>query len=323
MFRSSYGIKVAAFTLSELLVVIAIVGVLLSMLLPAVQQARETARRSVCQNNLKQLGVGVLNYEQSMRSLPIGARHSNGTHGVSWYIAVAPYLDETVAMEKFDTRGPNCGWLLMDPENGRLVDGLVISSWVCPSTPLPILNSVGSFRAMTPSYVGIAGASNDDGFHEARVNTCCLSKNDGQISAGGLLVPNRAIALKDVTDGTNKTIAVGEASDFIFNEQGTGLRIDGGFADGWTMGTTVMGVPPNYSQPFPAWNITTIRYAINTHNYDRAGIAQDHGPNNPLVSAHADGINVLYASGAVAFLKDGIDLSILKSLATRDENNNL
>src|SRR4051794_31632051 len=101
------------FSLVELLIVFAIVGVLTSLLLPATQQAREVARRVRCQNNLKQLGLAILNYEQARRVFPTGARNSiDSTHGISWCVAIAPYLEEAAAMSAFDTRGPNSGWLL-------------------------------------------------------------------------------------------------------------------------------------------------------------------------------------------------------------------
>ncbi len=320
MRSSDINVKLRAFTLVELLVVIAIIGAIVALLLPAVQHSREAGRRAACQNNLKQLGLAILNYEQAIRSLPIGAQNSNGTtHGISWCIAVVPYLEDTSAMSQYDVRGPNSGWLLMHSNNGRIVDGLVIGTMVCPSSPLPILYPVGGFRAMMPSYVGIAGATSDENFREERVNVCCVARNDGQIAGGGVLVPNRAIAIKEITDGTTRTIAVGEASDFVFNAVGTPVRIDGGIASGWTMGTIVRGTPPNYAAPYPAWNITTIRYPANTHEYDLPGIDQDHGPNNPLVSPHPGGVNVLFTSGSVDFISQETDERALKMLATRDD----
>jgi hypothetical protein len=207
----------------------------------------------------------------------------------------------------------------MHPQNGRIVDGLSIGTMICPSTPLATLYPVGNYRLMMPSYVGIAGAANDDTFHEARVSICCVPRNDGEIAAGGVLVPNRTIAIKEITDGTSKTIAVGEASDFVLNREGVAFRIDASFPSGWIMGTIVRGTPPDYSAPYPAWNITTIRYPPNTRQYDLPGIEQNRAPNNPLVSPHPGGVNVLFAAGSIDFLSEELDVRILKMLSTRDD----
>jgi hypothetical protein len=207
----------------------------------------------------------------------------------------------------------------MHPTNGRVVDGLVIGAMICPSTPLPPLYPVGSFHLMMPSYVGIAGATDDDDFHEDRVDICCVPLKDGQIAAGGVLVANRAVAAKEIVDGMSKTIAVGEESDYVTDGNSVPFRIDAGFPSGWIMGTIVRGTPPDYSAPFPAWNITTIRYPPNTTRYNLPGVEQARGPNNPLVSPHPGGVNVLFTAGSAAFLSEEIDTPTLKRLSTRDD----
>jgi hypothetical protein len=172
---------------------------------------------------------------------------------------------------------------------------------------------------MMPSYVGIAGATSHDGFSEIRVDPCCVPRSDGEISAGGVLIPNRSIPLREVSDGTSKTLLLGEASDYVYGPSGAPYRIDAGFSPGWIMGTIVEGTPPEYSAPFPAWNITTIRYPPNTRQYGLPGIEQERGPNNPLVSAHPGGVNAVFVAGAVHFIADDVDLLIFRKLATRDD----
>ena len=311
----------SAFTLVELLVVVAIVGVLLALMLPAIQAAREASRRSSCQSNLKQIGIALLNYEATYQVLPIGAQR-NVTFGTSWWVGIAAYLEESAVMDQFDSSGPHCGSVWLHPTNGRLVDELRIEILACPSSSLPPLKRVNSFQLMMPSYVGIAGAARDDDFSETRVSACCLPENRGEISAGGVLIPNRAVRLRQVVDGTSKTLAVGEASDSIQGSDGKEYRIDGGFPMGWIAGTTATGTPPDYNIGFspPSWNITTLRYGQNTRNYDLPGIDENRGANNPLVSPHPGGVCGLFADVSVHFLVDAIDILQLKRLSTRDDS---
>jgi len=313
----------AAFTLVELLVVIAIVGVVVSLLLPAVQATREAARGTTCKSHLKQVGQALLNFEATRRRLPIGARsvvqRGQRTYGMSWWVGILPHIEEQTLFEKLDLTGMNSGDLLRHAKNGKVVDSIEIQPMLCPSSPLEIFYPVGGFDVLMPSYVGIAGATSHDGFQEKRVNLCCPIK-DGEISAGGLLVSNRAIHVRWVTDGASKTMLVGETSDFV--SDGTlRRRIDGGFNRGWLMGTRATGTPPEYSQSpaSPSWNITSIRYAPNTNDYTLAGIQDTRGPNNPLISAHPHGVQVVFADGAVKSIESHIDMRLLKRLAARDD----
>lgn len=308
------------FTLVELLVTLGIVAVLVALLLPAVQAAREASRRTVCSNNLKQVGVALLHHETSHGSLPVGARQSIN-FGLSWWVDLLPHLEQTALFEALDRRGAHCGDPLRHARNARAIDALTISTLLCPSSTLEPLHPVGNVRVMMPSYVGISGASNEDGFREQRVNVCCLPENKGQISAGGVLLANRGVWLRHVTDGLSNTLAVGECSESVMDSKGIVRRIDGGAPMGWITGTMASGTPPEYQQPMatPCWNLTTIRYAPNMRDYDRAGINQGRGANNPLVSAHPGGVCGLVLDGSVRFLTDDMELRLLKRLATRDD----
>jgi hypothetical protein len=86
------------------------------------------------------------------------------------------------------------------------------------------------------------------------------------------------------------------------------------------MGTSATGTPPHYSDSVFAWNITTIRFLPNSGPYERPGIDTDNGPNNPLNSAHVNGVNVLVLDGAISFVDSDVHLNLLKQLATRDDS---
>jgi prepilin-type processing-associated H-X9-DG protein len=281
----------------------------------------------VCQSNLRQIGVALQNFESTNNRLPIGARcqisplSSLTSFGQSWWVDILSKLEESEVVQQLDLKGPQNGWVVLHAHNGRIVDGVVVDVMFCPSSPLPRLYSVAGYQVGMPSYVGISGASSHDGFPESRVNRCCSPKNGGEISAGGVLVSNAAVQVREIVDGTARTLFVGEASDYCFTSKGEIRRIDGGFPNGWLTGTLALGTAPSYdpSRTPSSWNITTIRYPLNTRDYELPGIDDNRDANNPLLSAHPDGTNGLFVDGSVHFLADDASVLALKQFATRDD----
>ena len=310
----------SAFTLVELLVAIAIIGTLVAILLPAISAARESARRSSCINNIRQVGIALQNHESVHKALPVGAR-ANIDLGTSWWVDLLPFLESTAVYERLDLKGINTGSVFFNTQNGPAIDRVLLSVMRCPSTPVEPFWPVNNYQVMMPSYVGISGSSDRGGFPESRINDCCAYKNPGRISGGGLLIANRAIRAKQVTDGLSSTLLVGETSDFAVTVQGKTRRVDGGFPLGWIAGTWAFGTPPNYalSPAPPSWNITTVEYTPNMRTYEQPGIDDNRGANNPLLSAHPGGVNCVFADGSVHLLSDEIDVWILKKLASRDD----
>ncbi len=160
--------QVNGFTLVELLVVIAIIGVLMGLLLPAVQMAREASRRATCSNNLRQLGLAVFNYESARRKLPVnqlgpGAAKSGGGYQsgyYSWLVPLLPYLEQTNVYDRFDRsihNGDGNGHRISTAHPNALAAATVINTFLCPSDT-PGNNSVmGTSNPASSSYAGNAG----------------------------------------------------------------------------------------------------------------------------------------------------------------------
>ncbi|UUO05777.1 DUF1559 domain-containing protein [Blastopirellula sp. J2-11] len=315
------------FTLVELLVVIAIIGALIALLLPAVQQAREAARRMSCSNNLKQVGLGLHNYHDTFLAFPIGARETAGTFGPSWWAGMLPFLEQTPLYDSLNLEIANGGW----SANSSALIRNQPSMMACPSFPGKIKGGkYGETWDSKSTYAGISGSDIDTtAYTESRTGTCCDcctqsgAQNDGVVSAGGFLIANQSLEFRNITDGTSNTLAVGEIGGVMFTANASSYStLDGERVEvtpaghhGWLMGTNGGGETPTKR----VFNLTTIRYQPNSKNYDRAGINVNFGPNNPLQSAHPGGVMTLSVDGHVSFVAETIDLNLLKLMATRDD----
>ena len=314
-----------AFTLVELLVVIAIIGGLVALLLPAVQAAREAARRMQCANNLKQIGLALHSYHDSLLSLPIGARRQGTGNGFSWWVGILPYIEHSNVFNTLDHLSSNCGSTNAVPANGLAVDGVSFSFLRCPSSPLlKHFSDLAGRKIPRASYVGLSGAVPDATFSEIRVNTCCSPANKGQISGGGMLVPNASYRIAGCLDGASNVLIVSECSTFAKDAAGARKNIDGGNNIGFLAGTSALGTPWQYqgatTSTVPAsFNITTIRHEPNSLAFNRDGIHENNGPNNPLASAHTAGVSALRVDGSVTLIQASISMTTLKRLATRDD----
>lgn len=312
------------FTLIELLVVMAVIGILIALLLPAVQVAREAARRTQCRSNLKQLGLALHNYASANKMLPIGARRQL-TIGPSWYVAILPYIEQENLYNQFNMRASGNGWPGTSASTGVLGNGVVFPLLRCPSSDTPLDFLTGGFRMMLPSYVGISGSSNKPDFIEKRVNIWISGMKNGQISAGGLLIANDAIRFSQIPDGLSNTLLVGETSDFAVDSvTGAKTDISGATTTGWAAGTNATGTAPLYNNAgtslIPCYNVTTIEYAPGTRDSRLPGIFSSlRGHNNPLISPHTGGVYVLLADGSVRMIANAINMVTLRQLATRDD----
>ncbi|TWT95409.1 hypothetical protein Pla108_35570 [Botrimarina colliarenosi] len=312
----------SGFTLVELLVAAAILGVLMALLLPAVQSSRESARAASCKNHLRQLAVALASHEAALREFPVGAASAPyRTMGVSWIVATLPHLEEDALFDAYDRRSLHSGEVGLHVANRRVVAGKSLPVLRCPSSPLPAIDAYGVSQTLlaVPSYVGVAGAAGDDDRGDQRVSRCCLPQPDGWIGSGGMLPPGRAVALRELTDGASHTLLVAEQSDYVYSAAGYPYRIDGGLYQGWVAGTASPGVPPAYGGISPAYNITTVRHALNRREYELPGVLDNRGPNNPLVSPHPGVVQAALVDGSVRAIADTLAVDELRRLATRDD----
>jgi len=317
----------AGFTLVELLVVIAIIGVLVALLLPAVQAARESARRMKCGNNLKQIGLALHNYHDRMGSFPMG------TFGVfmhSWQLAILPEVEQANMLDKVvfsvvALRGSGA------PEgpNRTLLNGWTAAYNWCPSSNTPRLClrvGPGGEKFSTSSYNGISGASvSATDASDPVGGGRCVSGNQGFACANGALVPNRSVRIAEISDGTSNQIIVGECSAWGRNAAGAQVDIRGSGEWGCWIGCGAAAGPPEPGGPFPwsaPWcrNVATIRYPINMRT-EVGGAGGNHrdGTNNALHSHHPNSVMVLRADGSVHSQSQTTEFILLRNLSIRDD----
>lgn len=297
-----------AFTLVELLVVIAIIGILMALLLPAVQAAREAARRTQCLNNLKQIGLAMLNYESTMGRFPYGGRTppaNNYSH--SWWIRILPYVEQGNLYDKFDQSSPTTGWVT-NANNAALLDKYKPSLVRCPSTPLPFVSKLGAYDLPMPNYVAITGADDD----ASTRNHTHPAVPGGKHSNGGVLIVDRALRMAEIVDGTSHTILVGEQSDYCKDSNGAKVDCRSDCAHSMMMGVDQDGGDRIF-------NMTTVMHPINMKAANAAGILQNCGPNRPIQAAHPGVAQVVFCDGSARPLAAHLAMQTLRDLANRDD----
>ena len=302
-FRSSLaGGSRRGFTLIELLVVIAIIGVLIALLLPAVQAAREAARRAQCVNNLKQIGLGVHNYVNTNDRLPIGQDvYTDAPRGyrilTNWSVSLLPYLEQTATYAAW-----NIGYGFSESPNST-VSQIGLGVYHCPSNPTQLVEAYTLPAGATLSGVAAGGT-----FRSGLVDYNCIANVAAPgVQLGGMIdyyLTPRGAPLSVVTDGLSNTIMFAEVTGgptlFLAKKQNAGV---GPYA--YTTGH--LGGLNRLSQ--------------RTFSYD--GVTQYGGNcvvncNNNFGSCpysfHPGGVNVAMGDGSVRFIKETIAANTLFTL---------
>ncbi|WP_442484476.1 DUF1559 domain-containing protein [Aeoliella sp. SH292] len=283
-----------AFTLVELLVVIAIIGILVALLLPAVQAAREAARRTQCLNALKQVGIGMHNFHSTRNHFPYGG-HSDeppvgkstvDNWGSAWTVWLLPFAEQDAIYDKMlfgetangAVNNNGSGWT--DPHNYNVAGNAQIPIYQCPSSTITQRTTTGgSFGdpwlprdVMLNHFVGISGFAvpqtgaaevNLIGFNETRKTRAQFGMSGG----GGVLFAGGKTKISKITDGTTNTLMASEQNDMLFSTDGRELPIGSGLAYGWLLGANKKTTPrldhPDASGDWRAHQCTTVRYGIN------------------------------------------------------------
>lgn len=280
------------FTLIELLVVIAVIAILIALLLPAVQQAREAARRSQCKNNLKQYGLALHNYHDTHQVLPPGSLRGTG---LAWGFVVhlLPFLDQANVYGIIDFEQTDCAQYILDQQAAGSADpsSILLPIVTCPSDPNsgiqllsgptgPTPDSYNTGRLYPSDYLGVSGSK----------ESSSLCPFNGILDGDGTLYTKSRTRFGDVTDGLSSTLLVGERG--IPSDWGWGWPICGGTECeqyiSTERGLTPPDLPPDTNQ------------AITT-----------------FWSWHTGGTHFLMGDGAVRFLSTSIDYPTLLSLSTR------
>ena len=321
------------FTLVELLVVIAIIAILISILLPAVNAAREAARRSQCANNLKQVGLAILNYESAFMQFPMGAHLGEGA---MWSAYILPFMEDK-ALKDLMTIGENelgnFQWAHPGPysslPNSKTFQNIVacqtvIPSFRCPSAALPEhQKDISSdnwyvMERVPTSYLGCAsGIVVDQNQPRGMENT------DGIIIGFHKDNNNKSFVTVDsIRDGLSKTMLAGEALHDVsaqFDIGGTRKEIKSGdHKDHWAVGSDDIDVYNDSSEALGSTGVP-----INAQDLDggcdrrEGSFASCMAAQLAFSSAHTSGIQVVQADGAVEWQSEGIDPIVWSAYGTR------
>ncbi len=326
------------FTLIELLVVIAIIAILIALLLPAVQQAREAARRTECKNKLKQLGVALHNHHDVYSQFPPGSLDDDG-RTLGWPVYLLPYMEQGNIHQLLVDNG---AWFY-NKANGRLkalddgrefgvggapnadghnahltVNGLdsgavatafdtQLTPFVCPSDVLPLVDNDGYGKN---NYIGCAGSTRNHNDPANDWDDCADVKpneqdgvlrysNDNNIANG--------CAFRDMSDGSSNTIAIGEVS---ISENVTEVNVSDGAFPVWTGG--------NRNGGCNGWRTggNTTRLTDDDFFINRLTGAQS---NASFGSQHPGGAQFCFGDGSVHFLSENIDLNTYRWLGARND----
>lgn len=301
--------RLRGFTLIELLVVIAIIAVLVALLLPAVQQAREAARRSSCKNNLKQIGLALHNYHDTHGSFPSGwigvdtqmspnLADVEGASGASWQLMILPFMDQSPLYNQLDFSAyiSQDSGLPNTPNANSVLYTATITGFRCPSDSGPERWDIGEEGSPTTIVQSNLPNANYPGvFGTTEIHDCESVGLGNNCWGNGVFGHNSAYKMRDLVDGTSNTFLVGERATRLQVPPGEPAHL-----------STWVGVIPEGEEAFA-----------------RILGGTDHPPNDPaghledFSSFHEGGAQFVFGDGRVRFISENIDEGVYQALATR------
>ncbi|MBL4884359.1 MAG: DUF1559 domain-containing protein [Planctomycetaceae bacterium] len=303
------------FTLIELLVVIAIIAILVALLLPAVQQAREAARRSSCKNNLKQIGVALHNYHDVHSTFPPsyidatpnlnqpGPTAMDDTNGLGWGTMILPMIEQAPLYDRIGGETAGFAFHWMDGNNdgtGSVADAIPssivpISTYNCPSDPMDGRNTDKNSFGKS-NYTANAG------------NSAARDKR-------GVFFTNSKIKFRDITDGTSSTVLVIERT----TKNDSGKLNCGGTACNWA---GALWIGPRDRPDTAGWHTSVT--ALDVESYGGGSATYLIGRSSATwgaawgsASSHTGGLQAAMCDGSVKFLSESIDMIVYRSIRSR------
>ena len=321
MQRHLSGRAASAFTLVELLVVIAIIGVLVALLLPSVQAAREAARRMQCTNNLKQIALALHNYHDANHILPPGAPGAGYIHNHTWIEMLFPFIEQQAIHDRINFKVGNS-----TAPNPSVLNGFTAPLLICPTDPDAGLMDNQREAPYLPGGAGTfsLGQSYPPSGGPLEMNLCsfgnigeynCQSQRGGATRWDYLGLPSAgapgmfaggpvAYRFKDCTDGTSKTLLVGETlpiySTFMMYFSGH-------------MNVATTNPPPNYHRICPGCPTQPCPKAPLTR------FGECYACMGGFMSEHAGGFNAAFADASVHFIAEEIDYRLYQYLGDKKD----
>ncbi len=285
-----------------------IIAVLIALLLPAVQQAREAARRSQCKNSLKQVGLGLHNYHDTHGILPPGTVWTSGANTGprtgGYAIHILPYLDQAPIYNLINFNVSGTLWF---SGNNSAATAASVPMLLCPSDGMGGTHAVDATqRWFKSNYLGVFS-----GFNTGDITSATADSDSTKLAVFGM---NRAARIRDITDGTSNTALAAEyltgaTSDeyrgFAWSDQSPGTQL-------------FFAQTPNTTVPDVCYDVSPASWCTNDANLNLPTTANTSSAAQTAAarSRHTGGVHVLLADGAVRFVSNNVNLANWRALAT-------